>query len=385
MTALELRDLSPGDLDDLIRIRIRSFGPMPEDRDQWRREAMEFVEAGRYLGVYADGELVAGARIWDFGQWWHGRLVPMAGIASVVVAPEYRGRGAATLIMRGVMARSLELGFPLTALYPAAAAVYRKVGYEFVGARNRCTFSSAALRGFAGGDVAVRQGGPDDAGTLLSMVATVRSQGRESGPLRWPDQKVREWLEKENSFCYVAHDGFVVYGWHGRDLRVEELVAGSPETMRALWATVASGASIAKRVELFASPDDPVHLLAPEEAEHEMHAERWMLRLLDAPAGIAARGWPTTVEVDRLLHVEDPDIPANAGTWRLQVKDGAGSLTPADGEALTVGARGLACLYGGTTVAALRTAGLAHGGDSDDDTALDAAFAGPTPYCLDYF
>jgi Predicted acetyltransferase involved in intracellular survival and related acetyltransferases len=28
-------------------------------------------------------------------QWWHGRAVPMAGVAGVTVAPEYRGQGVA--------------------------------------------------------------------------------------------------------------------------------------------------------------------------------------------------------------------------------------------------------------------------------------------------
>lgn len=385
MTTLELRDLSVDDLDDLIRVRIRSFGPMPADRDGWRREATKYVEARRYLGVYADGEIVAGARIFDFAQWWHGRLVPMAGVAGVVVAPEFRGRGAATMLLRGVLDRSAELGAALAALYPAAAAVYRKVGYEFVGARHRFTFTTSALRGLDAGGVQVRRATPDDAATLVALATDARSRARESGPIRWPESDLRETLEDEDTFGYLTDDGFVLYGWHGRDLRVEELVAGSPESARALLATVASGASIAKRVEVFAAPDDPVQLLAPEEALHDMHVERWMLRLVDAPAAIAARGWPSGLEVDQLIRIDDPDRSANTGTWRLRVKDGAGSLTADDGDAVTFGARGLAALYAGLPVDALRIAGLVTGGDADADAALEHAFAGPTAYLLDYF
>jgi predicted acetyltransferase len=29
----------------------------------------------------------------DMRQWWHGRAVPMAGVAGIKVAPEYPGRG----------------------------------------------------------------------------------------------------------------------------------------------------------------------------------------------------------------------------------------------------------------------------------------------------
>jgi hypothetical protein len=42
-------------------------------------------------------------------------------------------------------------------------------------------------------------------------------------------------------------------------------------------------------------------------------------------------------------------------------------------------------LYAGTSLAALRGAGLLQGGSVAADPAIEAAFAGPTPYMLDYF
>jgi hypothetical protein len=88
--------------------------------------------------------------------------------------------------------------------------------------------------------------------------------------------------------------------------------------------------------------------------------------------------------------IHDRARPANSGHWQLTVADGKGALIE-DGAAssaaavpLTVGARGLAALYAGTPVAALRLSGLASGGAPDDDAALDAAFAA-TPYMVDDF
>jgi hypothetical protein len=49
-----------------------------------------------------------------------------------------------------------------------------------------------------------------------------------------------------------------------------------------------------------------------------------------------------------------------------------------------LGPRGVAALYAGTPVAALRLAGLASGGTPDADAALDAAFAA-APYMVDDF
>jgi hypothetical protein len=122
-----------------------------------------------------------------------------------------------------------------------------------------------------------------------------------------------------------------------------------------------------------------------------------MLRLLDAPAAIAARGFPAT-DLAVPLQLADDLRPANAGRWELTVRDGAGRLTscrtdrvpvpasPASpaGPALELGARGLAALYAGTPVATLRRAGLATGGSPAADAALDAAFAA-TPFMLDDF
>jgi len=112
-----------------------------------------------------------------------------------------------------------------------------------------------------------------------------------------------------------------------------------------------------------------------------------MLRLIDAPAAIASRGFPEGVVLEADLRIDDPELPANTGDWHLSVADGSGSLTPTDSptDALRCRPRGLAALYAGTPLAALRGAGLVTGGAPATDAGLDAVFSGPTPYMLDYF
>jgi predicted acetyltransferase len=111
-----------------------------------------------------------------------------------------------------------------------------------------------------------------------------------------------------------------------------------------------------------------------------------MLRVVDAPAAIAARGFPAATSLTVPLRITDETRPANSGRWRLTVAGGAGTLDPLgpDAPAVTLGARGLAALYAGTPLVTLRQAGLAAGGTAADDAALDAAFAA-TPYMLDAF
>lgn len=384
--ALKLVDVCEDQLDQVIRIRSRSFGPMAAgDRESWTKDAIEFLTDGRYLGVVDGDEVVAAARFWDFGQWWSGRQVRVAGVAGVVVSPEYRGRGVGSKLMRGVLQRARDKGFPLTALYPATTVIYRRLGYEFGGGRYRFSFPTTDLRALGGKEVPVRRATADDAQLFLDLVSKAHEKNRSNGPLLWPLRQVTEWLGEEDNFAYVAADGFVVYNWSGSDLDVDELVAGSEATARALWATVGSGSSIARSVHAYVSPDDPIHLLASYEAEKDAQVQRWMLRLLDACAAIAARGFAPDVAVEVDLSLDDPEVPANTGDWHLSVQGGSGQLSPGKGEGVRLGARGLAALYAGTPMATLRLAGLATGGSAAADALLDTAFAGSAAYMLDYF
>jgi predicted acetyltransferase len=116
-----------------------------------------------------------------------------------------------------------------------------------------------------------------------------------------------------------------------------------------------------------------------------------MLRIVDAPAAIAGRGYPAGVSMSLALDITDAARPGNSGRWELEVSGGAGSLTrlgDAPGEAsaaaLSVGARGLAALYAGIPVPTLRLAGLAAGGDPAADDALSSAFTGPA-FTIDHY
>jgi predicted acetyltransferase len=386
--ALRLVDITEDNLEDVLRVRRQSFGPMASgNRDQWWKNAVKFLEDGRYVGV-ADGDvIVAAARLWNFQQWWAGRRIPVAGVAGVVVSPEYRGRGVGSLLMRGVMRRAVEKGYPLNALYPATTVLYRHLGYEFGGGRYKFSFQAADLRSFGGKEVEIRRAGPVDAELFLDLAAQVHAARRSSGPLVWPLEEVQEWLADEDNFAFVADDGFVLYNWSGQDLSVDELIAGSEATTRALWATVGSGASIARTVHAYMPPGDPIHLLVEHEADQKAQAQRWMIRLLDVPAAIAARGFAPGAVLEIDLNIDDPELTANSGGWHLSVANGSGELTPAQptGEALRLGSRGLAALYAGTPLNVLRQAGLVSGGSVAVDGSVDTAFAGSTPYMLDYF
>jgi predicted acetyltransferase len=389
---VEIRDLDPADLDAAFDIRNRSFGIIPDSsRDGWERMVRRSLDDHRVLGAYDDRQLLGVARINQFSQWWQGRSLPMAGIGGVTVAPEARGTGVGRQLMLRILQRSADQGYPLSALYPATVPLYRSCGWEIAGAQHVVTVPTEALRQLSATRIPVRRLGPDDAGQIVEVVRRIHTAARSSGPIDWDPADVRIWLEEDKPFAYLAEDGFLAYGWDDRDLEVEELVAGSEQAARALWSLVGSGSSIAETVKACIGPTDPLRWLIRESSVRPHKENRWMLRLVDVPAALAGRGYPAGVAADVTLTVDDPQLPANTGTWRVAVAKGTGTvepasgpLEPASGGGVRLGPRGLAALYAGTPLPTLRLAGLVTGGDPDTDALLDTVFAAQ-PYMVDYF
>nr|CAA9355623.1 MAG: hypothetical protein AVDCRST_MAG46-2893 [uncultured Nocardioidaceae bacterium] len=384
--AFEVRDLTPDDHEQALAVRTRSFGPLdPSLRGWWNSVQDELIAQRRVIGVFDGDRLVGTAKGRSFQQFWGGRTVPMSGVAGVVVLPEFRGRGVASRMLRALAERSIELGDAVSALYPATVAPYRRAGWEIVGVQNRITIDARHLRGLAPADVRVRPGQKADRDLVLDLQARCYAAQGANGAKLLTAGELDAALD-DDSFSYFTDDGCVLYEWHEGNLVVSCLVAGSEATARALWSVVGSGSSIAKQVHAYVSPDDPIHLLLPEETSHDVQQHRWMFRLLNLPAAIAARGFADHVDGSALLSVEDPLLPSQSGTWLLEVAAGHGSLsrTAAADDAVRLGPNGLAALYAGARLHVLRTAGLASGG-TGADVFLDSAFAGPAPYLLEYF
>jgi predicted acetyltransferase len=385
--SLDFRVLSESDLDAMLDVRIRAFGPMPAGgTERWRAVNVELMEQGRNFGVFSDGVMAACGKARGFEQAWRGRIVPMAGMAGITVLPEFRGRGIGTLLMRGLSEVSAGRGEPISALYPATVTVYRHLGWELVGALSRFALPAAQLRTL-GGTAEVRRVGMDDIGSLQELCARAVASERASGPLLRPATSWERLVEDADTFVYRTDDGAAVYGWDGSDLSVDFLWAASEDSARSLWSVVGSGSSVAKTVHAYLSPDDPLFWLLPEEAGHEVGQHGWMLRVLDVAAALAARGYPGGLDTAVVLAVHDPESGANSGTWRLDVADGKGAAERIsdDVDGLRLSARGLAALYAGRPVSVLRRSGLARGGDEDLDGVLDAVFATSRPYLTDYF
>lgn len=385
---MEIRDLDPDDLDQALDIRNRSFRPLAESRwDSWRQMMGRALADRRVLGCYDGARLVGTTRINRYRQWWQGQSLPMAGISGVVVAPEYRGRGVARQLMQATLERAAGLGYPISVLYPATVSLYRDRGWEIGGAQHLVTLPTAALRRLIAQPVPLRRAGPDDAGEVLSVVRQVHAATRVCGPYLQEEIEVRNRIENDQPFTYLAEDGFLAYRWDGGDLVVDEIVAGSGETARTLWSVVGSGSSTAATVRASVGPTDPLYWLVGEAVVQPAAEYRWMLRVVDVPTALSGRGYPLGVAAEVVLDVVDQHRPANSGAWRLRVEGGTGQVVrdaTAGPAAPRLGPRGLAALFAGMPLTTLRTAGLLSGGDPGHDPVLEAVFTAQ-PYLTAYF
>ena len=414
-SGLTIRPFRAGDdLDAELDLRHRAFGPADLTREQWLDELHACIAQARLLGVWDGAELLGAVRFYSMLQWWHGRAVPMAGVAGVKVAPEARRRGIGRAMMRALLDTLAERGYPLSALYPATARLYRSLGWEIAGgyylaeipARSLVSLSppdphAAAGGGAAGGaaageQVRVRRAGPKDAAAVIAVLGEVHRRNADCGPSTRDADGIARWLARPEMFAYLADDGFLAYRWDGSDaaLLVQVIQAASAQTTRALWGIVGSHASVARTVHAAVGPDDPVGwLLGEADLGFDLH-EAWMLRVVSAAAAIEGRGFPPAVRVSVPLLLADSEIASNAGPRTLLVADGRGLLRPGLGAAaaagsgppdpVVLGPRGLAALYAGVPVPTLRRAGLMTGGSERTDADLGAAFAARS-FSLDHF
>ena len=398
---MDIRELDVSDdLGALLDLSSRAFGPRPAAlRPDWYAEARSVIGERRWLAAFDGPRLVAAARYHVMRQCWQGRWQAMAGVASVMVAPEDRGRGTGRALMTAMLELIASRGYRISVLYPATSAIYRSLGWEIAGARDLLRFPARSLRSLArpdellqvpgetAGAPVLRRCGPHDAAAVLAALTGAHGELRDSGPVTRDETTIRRWMDTEDWYCYLAPDGFLQYRWlTGNDeIVVDRLLAASAATTRAMWAVVASHASIADTVLACAGPADPVSWLTREPDAQVHRRYLWMLRVVDAPGAVAERGFPPGAEVTAALDLADPARPDNQGRWTLQVSGGKGVLTAgATGEPVSLGPRGFAALYAGTPVVTLRRAGLASGGTPAADAALDTAFAAH-PYLLDYF
>ncbi len=200
----------------------RSGRSAPARRPSWVASLQASIDAGVMIGAFDGGRLVGTARYHPMRQWWHGRSMPMAGVAGVKVAPEERGRGVGTAMMTRLLDEISERGFAVSVLFPTTAPLYRGMGWEIAGGRYETVLPARALTALANPDqpAAAGQGAPKlrratpaDGAAIVAVQGLVHERLLHCGPSTREPSDLRDWLDDEDHFTYLADDGFLSYRW----------------------------------------------------------------------------------------------------------------------------------------------------------------------------
>jgi len=372
------------DAQAFARLVIDAFAIPEKDAQGW--PALLGLENVRLLGVGERAQ--AGLAIYPMGQWYGGRSVPTAGVAGVAVQPPWRGRGVASRLMRELLRELAAQGVALSSLYPASVQLYGRAGYAIAGARYEVRAPMSALTHTPAALEIVRLSETRDPGmrACYARAAASRNGWLERSEPMWA--RVREqrsilregWAVRRNGEC-------VAYVWFSRvslallssDVVCSDLVAVDHEAAAALLAFLGSYSTVCKELVFFASPADPLLDVFPELSWKLALLHPWMLRIVDAQAAIAARGFGASHRAQVELDIADDVLANNHGRFTLSVAGGRGTLQRGGAGRVRLDVRALAALYSGARSAEA----LAYSGSlraSGEELALlSSLFAGPAP------
>ena len=168
-------------------------------------------------------------------------------------------------------------------------------------------------------------------------------------------------------------------------LTIIDLVARNEAAARRLLGFIADHKAQVHHATWNGDAADPMITLLNTRRYRIELVDQWMLRIVDVPKALEARGYPIGVRGMLELEVTDDLIGANNGRWLLEIEGGRGSVKRGGDGTLRASARGMAPLYSGFLPArSLRRAGWV---DGDDETCAcaESIFCGSAPYMSEQF
>ena len=393
---VEIRAPEESDRDAIASLASLSFN-VPISR---ARLYAPKLRLDRYLCAYERGTLVATTQAHPLEQWFGGRPVPMAGVASVATVPERRGTGIASQVLRELLRARRDAGDPLTALYPATVPVYRRLGYEFGGVFITYGAPLRSLPRHRADAIELEPFEGDDFEELKSChraYAAGQTGLAHSEDQDWWRVRVLSRLEADTTARAViargpnGAEGYAAYeieslGDHeGSRVACSHLVGLTGRALSALLTYFGGFQGVGRKVTWQGSPQDPIALLVPEQTTPPAYTFRWMERLLDVQSAFEARGF-AEVSGEAVFTVDDPLFEENRGPFGVEADAGKVRVRRVDddpNQPIPIGA--LSAMFTGflSPSDAIRL-GLVP----TEHPALPLftrLFAGPPPWMMDFF
>lgn len=354
MNTLNYTTLSHERLPALKAVLSQCFSMPFEDDTYYNR-----VGVPNFRIIEQAGQVAGGLAILPMGQWFGGQRVPMAGIAAVGVAPEYRGAGAAIALLRNLLQELYAAGVPVSALYPATQRLYRKAGYEQGGVRCIWELSTETLQLDRRGTHEAVEIYPLNLANIeaLTRLQTQAAQSQNGNLDRhaaiWTGTVNPDAQTKVYGYAFGTPDasqGYVLFTQQSgsqSSVRVRDWVLLTPEAVRRFWKLMADHRSMMRTVRWMSSAVDPLIMALSEQTAEIKECDRWLLRIVNVKAALEKRGYQPALETELHLHITDDIIPENNGAFVLSVAHGKGTVTPGGQGDLRLDVSALASLYSG--------------------------------------
>jgi predicted acetyltransferase len=345
-------------------------------------------------GYWAGDEMVGGLLGIPMGQFFGGRTVATCGIAGVGIATDRRRQGHASGMMRACLAELKASGYALSTLYASNQPLYRGVGYEQAGSAHRAEIRPTDVR-VVERSLSVRTLTGSDTPSVdeIHRVWAKQTAGAlDRGPYVWG--RVRERQGKPTHGLGLVNEAGDLEGYlytaterttgDRHNLQILDVGFATPRAVRAAWTAIGDMGTMVRRVQFNTGTADPFLLAQHHPLASVRLYENWMVRVLDTPTALAARGYAPGLRGQVDLDIDDPDGLCG-GRFRLTVEGGDGEARPGGDGNVRLDRRGLAAIYTGfLSPRQVVMLGWGEGTTADLDQ-LGAFFAGPQPWLRDHF
>ncbi|MGB5960988.1 MAG: GNAT family N-acetyltransferase [Coleofasciculaceae cyanobacterium] len=354
MTQYEYSDISnPQAAKSLGVILGQCFGdPSPTG---WETYA-KLVGRENFRLIRQAGNVAGGLAILSVGQWYNFKIVPTAAIASVGIAPEYRGSGTAAALLSNTLKELYTNGVALSVLYAATQRLYRKVGYEQAG--NFCRWEIAAdsiqISDRTLPIYPINLAEPELLFKFYHENAKATNGHLERNQCLW--QLLLEPPKDQEMYAYligseVQPEGYVIFFQYRESnefkIVIRDWMVLTEVAARRLWTFLADHRSQIEKIQWRSSIIDPLSLLLPEQTAKISVSDRWLLRVVDVAKALSKRGYPPQMKAQLNLDICDDLIEENNGKFILTVSGGRGEVTKGGTGDLQCNIRALAPLYTG--------------------------------------
>ena len=351
MSDLFFRAIVPDEVDDFFASLAVAFSDPRPDPEEVETDK-KVVELDRTFAAFEDDRIVGCAGVYTQQMVVPGGArVPTAGVTMVGVLPTHRRRGILRELMVMMLDQAAERGESMASLFASQGAIYGRFGFghaahylEFDIALDHLTWAEGTA--------------PTGRVTLLArtealpVMRQIYERAIESRPAAlevddtWMDVGFWESSKDDERVFYAIHeddagtpDAFAMYGikheWPrglpSSEVKVKRFAATTPESSIGMWRYLCA-IDLMARVKVDLRPvDEPLQWLVEEPRALRPHLEDGLfLRPVDVVAAWSARGYAGSGSL--VVEVDDAFRPESAGTFLLEVDDGAGTCVRTDRE-----------------------------------------------------